>query len=78
MPKTPEETRTLRHFEDEYEGDKGKQVYYALRNKNKKFDRSQGGGFKDKKKSEWWAKRLAKLPKSNQVQLLKALPDDLK
>jgi hypothetical protein len=74
MPKTPEETRTLSHFEEEYKDPKkGKQVYYALRNKNKKFDRSQGGGFKDKKKGEWWAKRLAALPKSNQAQILKAL-----
>lgn len=63
MPKTKEEKETLSQFSSEYGDDKGKQVYYALRNKNKKFDRSQGGGFSSKKaQAEWWYNRISKLP----------------
>ena len=47
-----------------------------MRNKNKKFDRSQGGGYKDKasvagskKKAAWWAGRLTKLPSQTREKL---------
>ena len=81
MPKTPEETKTLKQFKEEYGGKKeGERVYFALRNKNKKFDRSQGGGYKDKarigsakKKAVWWATRLNKLPLQMKVKLIGTL-----
>jgi hypothetical protein len=77
MPKTPEEKKTLKQFREEYGPDKGEQVYFALRNKNKKFDRSQGGGYKDKgtskRKAVWWASRLNKLPSQMRVKLISTL-----
>jgi hypothetical protein len=82
MPKTKTEARTERKFEKEYGSPKkGKQVYFALRNKNKKFDRSQGGGMssgkKTAKKASWWVERLAKLPEPRHViQVMKALSWD--
>ncbi len=84
MPKTPEEKKTLKQFKEEYGPDKGEQVYFALRNKNKKFDRSQGGGYKDKAKAKanargkkqaavWWAGRLNRLPAQIKMKLIGTL-----
>jgi hypothetical protein len=77
MPKTLEEKKTLRHFKEEYKDPKkAKEVYFALRNKSPKFDRSQGGGYSSKKSlAKWWVERLEKLPvlsvKSRVLQRLK-------
>ena len=80
MPKTRAEKETLGHFKEEYKDpEKAKRVYYALRNKNKKFDRSQGGGFSSKKaQAEWWHSRISRLPaqlKSKVLGLVEVDPD---
>ncbi len=70
MPKTRAEKDTLRSFEKEYKDPKkAKKIYYSKRNKSKKFDRSQGGGFSSKK-AKWWAERISKLPASIKANLL--------
>jgi hypothetical protein len=72
MPKTEAEDKTLRHFKQEYKDpEKAKRIYYSLRNKNKKFDRSQGGGFSAK--SDWWSERWEKLPKEVRTRLSRVL-----
>lgn len=77
MPKTKAEKETLKEFKTEYGPKKGKEVYYAKRNKSKKFDRSQGGGFASKKailaKAQWIVDRLNKLPDANKVDFIKAI-----
>ena len=77
MPKTQAEKDTLHHFKEEYKDpEKAERIYYSLRNKDEGFDRSQGGGFKDKpkkkkssKKAAWWLARLNHLPESYKSKL---------
>ena len=74
MPKTQAERETLSHFINEYGPEKGKEYYYAKRNKSKKFDRSQGGGFSSK--AQWWADRLASLPDVYKAEILENIKVD--